>query len=53
MALKMIGNTPVELIRVPGASHNNPARPGQALQYWDKVLTWFYKYIDIRAEEYI
>ncbi|HZO75187.1 MAG TPA: S9 family peptidase [Ktedonobacteraceae bacterium] len=52
MTLKMMGKVPVEFIRVPGAWHVGTSKPGQRFAYWDTVLEWFGKYIEIRPEEY-
>jgi dipeptidyl aminopeptidase/acylaminoacyl peptidase len=52
MALKMIGKVPVEFVRVPGAWHAGRVKPGQWMAYWEKMLDWFSKYIEIRPEEY-
>jgi dipeptidyl aminopeptidase/acylaminoacyl peptidase len=53
MALKMIENAPVELIRVPAASHSsNSAKPGQMMLYWEKVLHWFNRFITFKEDEY-
>lgn len=50
--LKLMGNIPVELVRVPGAWHVGTAKPEQYFSYWQKALEWFGKYIELRPEEY-
>src|SRR5207249_4639907 len=52
MALKMMGKVPVEFIRVPGSWHIGTYKPSQYLAYWDKMVQWFRKYVEIRREEY-
>jgi dipeptidyl aminopeptidase/acylaminoacyl peptidase len=52
MALKMMGNVPVELVRAPGSWHMGTSKPSQYLAYWEKMVEWFLKYVEIRAEEY-
>ncbi|GHO50013.1 S9 family peptidase [Ktedonospora formicarum] len=51
-ALKLMGNIPVELVRMPGAWHGGTPKPSQALAMWASTLEWFERYIDIRPEEY-
>ncbi len=53
MTLKMMGKVPVEFLRVPAAWHGGTTKPGQWIAYWEKVLEWFRKYIEIRPEEYL
>ena len=52
MALKMMGNVPVELVRVPGSWHGGTSKPGQQIAYWEKVVEWFLRYVEVRMEEY-
>jgi dipeptidyl aminopeptidase/acylaminoacyl peptidase len=52
MALKMMGNVPVELVRIPGAWHQGASKPGSFLGLWKLAADWFHKYIEIRPEEY-
>ena len=52
MTLKMMGKVPVEFVRVPQAWHVGSSKPGQRLEYYDKMLEWFGRYIEIRSEEY-
>jgi dipeptidyl aminopeptidase/acylaminoacyl peptidase len=52
MALKMLGKVPVEFVRAPGAWHADTMKPSQWMAYWEKMLEWFRKYIEIRPEEY-
>lgn len=52
ITLKMIGNVPVEFVRAPGAWHGGTTKPSQRMAFWEKMLEWFGKYIEIRPEEY-
>ena len=52
MTLKMMGKVPVEFVRAPQAWHVGSATPGQRLAYFDTMLEWFGRYIEIRPEEY-
>jgi dipeptidyl aminopeptidase/acylaminoacyl peptidase len=52
MALKMIGNIPVELVRAPGSWHMGTSKPSQYLAYWEQMVEWFLRYVEIRAGEY-
>ena len=52
MALKMMGKVPVEFIRVPGAWHASTTKPDQWMQYWERMLEWFGRYVEIRPDEY-
>lgn len=52
MTLKMMGKAPVEFVRAPAAHHGGTAKPGQWMAYWDAMLEWFGRYIEIRAEDY-
>jgi dipeptidyl aminopeptidase/acylaminoacyl peptidase len=52
MTLKMMGKVPVEFVRVPGAWHMGAAKPSQRVEYWEKMLEWFSRYVEIRAEDY-
>ena len=52
MALKMMGKVPVEFVRAPNAWHIGTITPAQRLAYWDLVLEWFGKHIEIRPDEY-
>ncbi len=52
MALKLLGKAPVEFVRIPSAWHGGVAKPSQVLAYWERVLTWFRKYIQVRPKEY-
>jgi len=52
MTLKMMGNVPVEFARAPGAWHTGTAKPSQWMAYWEKMLEWFSRYIEIRSEDY-
>ncbi len=53
MALKMMGKVPVEFVRAPGSWHIGTSKPGQYLAYWEKMLEWFRRYVEIRPEEYM
>lgn len=53
MTLKMMGNVPVEFVRVPGAWHVGSTKPGQQKAYWEKMLEWCRKYVTINAEDYL
>ncbi len=50
MTMKMIGKTPVELVRVPAAWHGGTTKPSFFRP--EKALEWFGKYIEMRPEEY-
>lgn len=52
MRLKMPGQVPVEFVRAPSAHHGGTGKPGQWLVYWQKMLAWFKRYVEIRPEEY-
>ena len=52
MTLKMMGNLPVEFVRAPGAWHGGVAKPSQWMAYWEKMLAWFSRYIEIRSDDY-
>lgn len=52
MTLKMMGHVPVQFVRAPGAWHVGTAKPAQYLEYWELMLDWFEKYVEIRPEEY-
>jgi dipeptidyl aminopeptidase/acylaminoacyl peptidase len=52
MTLKMMGHVPVEFVRAPGAWHVGTAKPAQYLEYWQIMLDWFEKYVEIRPEDY-
>jgi dipeptidyl aminopeptidase/acylaminoacyl peptidase len=52
MTLKMMGKVPVEFVRAPAAFHAGTSKPSQYLAYWEKMLEWFHKYVEIRPEEY-
>ena len=52
MALKMMGKVPVEFVRTPSSWHVGTSKPSQYLTYWEKMVAWFLKYVEIRAEEY-
>jgi dipeptidyl aminopeptidase/acylaminoacyl peptidase len=52
MALKMMGKVPVELVRTPGSWHAATGKPSQYIDYWEMMVEWFLKYVEIRAEEY-
>ena len=52
MRLKMIGKVPVEFVRVPGAWHVGTSKPSSDFVFSEKMLEWFRKYVEIRAEEY-
>ncbi|HAE82391.1 MAG TPA: S9 family peptidase, partial [Ktedonobacter sp.] len=52
MRLKMMGNVPVEFVRVPGAWHVGTSKPSLDYVFSEKMLEWFRKYVEIRAEEY-
>lgn len=52
MALKMMGHIPVEFVRVPGSWHVGTAKPSQYIQYWELMVEWFRRYVEIRPEEY-
>lgn len=52
MALKLMGKVPVEFVRVPSAWHTGTAKPSQWMAYWEKMLEWFSKYVEIRPGEY-
>jgi dipeptidyl aminopeptidase/acylaminoacyl peptidase len=52
MALKMVGKVPVEFVRAPGSWHVGTSKPSQYIAYWEKLVEWFLKYVEIRPEEY-
>jgi dipeptidyl aminopeptidase/acylaminoacyl peptidase len=52
MALKMMGRVPVEFVRVAGSWHVGTAKPSQDIQYWELMVEWFRRYVEIRSEEY-
>jgi len=52
MTLKMMGKVPVEFVRAPAAWHIGTTKPSQFLSYWQKMLEWFGKYVEIRSDEY-
>jgi len=52
MALKMMGKVPVEFVRTPASWHVGTSKPSQYLAYWEKMVEWFVKYVEIRPEEY-
>jgi dipeptidyl aminopeptidase/acylaminoacyl peptidase len=52
MTLKMLGHVPVELVRMPQAWHTGTSKPNQWLSYWQMMLEWLNKYIEIRPGEY-
>jgi dipeptidyl aminopeptidase/acylaminoacyl peptidase len=52
MALKMMGHIPVEFVRVPGSWHVGTAKPSQSIQYWELMVEWFRRYVEIRSAEY-
>ncbi len=52
MALKMMGNVPVEFVRAPGSWHIGTSKPSQYIAYWEKMGEWFLRYVEIRAGEY-
>ncbi len=52
MALKMMGNVPVELVRAPGSWHGGTSKPSQNLAYWEQMVEWFLRYVEMRAGEY-
>lgn len=52
MTLKMMGNVPVEFVRVPQAWHVGAAKPSQHVVFDNNMLEWFGRYIEIRPEEY-
>jgi hypothetical protein len=52
MALKMMGNVPVEFVRAPSSWHIGTSRPSQYIAYWEKMGEWFLRYVEIRAGEY-
>lgn len=52
MTLKMMGKVPVEFVRVPAAWHGGTTKPAQGKQFWEIMLEWFGKHIEIRPEEY-
>jgi dipeptidyl aminopeptidase/acylaminoacyl peptidase len=52
MTLKMMGKVPVEFVRAPAAWHGGTTKPGQWMAYWQRMLEWFGKYIEIRPDEY-
>jgi len=52
MALKMMDKVPVEFVRTPGSWHVGTAKPSQYLTYWEKMVEWFRRYVEVRAEEY-
>ena len=53
MALKMMGKVPVEFVRTPGAWHIGTSKPSQYLAYWEKLMEWFLRYVEIRPDEYL
>jgi dipeptidyl aminopeptidase/acylaminoacyl peptidase len=50
--LKMINKVPTEFLRVPGAWHGG-RKPSQWLAYWERMLEWVRRYVEIRTEDYI
>ncbi len=52
MTLKMMGKVPVDFVRSPASWHASTTKPSQYFARWEKMLEWFRKYVEIRAEEY-
>ncbi len=52
MALRMMGKIPVEFIRAPGSWHVGTSKPSQYIAYWEKMVEWFRKWVEIRVGEY-
>ena len=51
MASKMMGKVPVEFVRTPGSWHVGTSKPSQYIAYWEKMVDWFLRYVEIRPEE--
>jgi len=49
--MKMIGKVPVEFVRTPGSWHVGTSKPSQYIAYWEKMVEWFRRYVEVRAEE--
>jgi dipeptidyl aminopeptidase/acylaminoacyl peptidase len=52
VALKVLGKAPVEFVRMPNAWHMGRSKPSQNIVYRERMLEWFGKYVEIRADEY-
>ncbi|HEY1348020.1 MAG TPA: S9 family peptidase [Ktedonobacteraceae bacterium] len=52
IALKMIGKVPVEFVRAPASWHIGNVKPAARIAYWDTMLEWFGRYIQVRPEDY-
>ncbi len=52
MTLKMMGKVPVEFARMPGSWHIGTSKPNQYIVYWEKMMEWFLKFVEIRPGEY-
>lgn len=52
VALKMMGKVPVEFVRAPASWHVGNVRPASRIAYWDTMLEWFCKYVEVRPQEY-
>ncbi len=51
-ALKVLGKAPVEMVRMPNAWHMGRSKPSQGIAYWERMLEWFGRYVEMRADEY-
>lgn len=51
VTLKLLGNVPVEMVRIPAAWHGNSTKPGQFLEYWELMLEWVRQYIEVSPVE--
>lgn len=52
VALKMMGKVPVEFVRAPASWHIGNVKPATRIAYWDRMLEWFGKYVQVRPEDY-
>jgi len=51
MALKMMGKTPVEFVRAPASWHVGNLKPASRIAYWDTMLEWFCRYIQVQPAD--
>jgi dipeptidyl aminopeptidase/acylaminoacyl peptidase len=52
IALKMMGKVPVEFVRAPASWHIGNVKPAARIAYWDTMLEWFGRYMQVRPEDY-
>jgi dipeptidyl aminopeptidase/acylaminoacyl peptidase len=51
MALKMMGKAPVQFVRAPASWHIGNVRPASRIAYWDTMLEWFCRYLQVAPAE--